>query len=85
MENQRYQPSLAKCSMSEYEHFDGEAWIVFDMLYLDLEKNTATIAVSNRGKISVIEYDLIKIEDELYFEFNPITRISLADFEEVKI
>ena len=85
MENQRYQPSLAKCSMSEYEHFDGEAWIVFDMLYLNLEKNTATIAVSNRGKISVIEYDLIKIEDELYFELNPITRISLADFEEVEI
>ena len=85
MENQMYQPSSAKCSMSEYEHFDGEAWIVFDMLYLDLEKNTATIAVSNRGKISVIEYDLMKIEDELYFEFNPITRISLADFEEVEI
>ena len=61
--------------MSEYEHFDGEAWIVFDLLYLDLEKNTATIAVSNRGKISVIEYDLMEIEDELYFEFNPITRI----------
>lgn len=85
MENQRYQPSLAKCSMSEYEHFDGEAWIVFDMLYLDLEKNTATIAVSNRGKISVLEYDLMEIEDELYFEFNPITRISLADSEEVEI
>ena len=71
--------------MSEYEHFDGEAWIVFDMLYLNLEKNTATIAVSNRGKISVIEYDLMKIENELYFEFNPITRISLADFVEVEI
>ena len=85
MENQMYQPSSAKCSMREYEHFDGEAWIVFDMLYLNLEKNTATIAVSNRGKISVIEYDLMEIEDELYFEFNPITRISLADFEEVKI
>ena len=71
--------------LPEYEHFDGECLITFNILEVNYDKNVVTVAVTNRGKISVIDYDLYKNRDgEYYFEYGAMyERIMLKDFEEV--
>ena len=46
--------------MAEYQHFDGETYITFNIVFAT--DNEIQIAVTNRGKISVLTYDLY--EDE---------------------
>ena len=39
--------------MKEYQHYDGEAFITFNIV--NLEENNVTLAVTNRGKISIAD------------------------------
>lgn len=72
--------------MQEYQLFDGEAWITFDIINLDQKRNTVMLAVTNRGKISVSEYDLFSNDKGLYFEYGPLySKIYIEDFEEVSV
>ena len=73
-----------KYYLSEFEWFDGEDYITFNLVGIDLVKNEARVAVTDRGKISVVTYDLLTGKDGgLYFEYGVIfTRIYLDDFEE---
>lgn len=74
-----------KYYLSEFELYDGEAFITFNIVYVDLDRNEVNIAVTDRGRISVITYDLLKDKNGiLYFEYGVMfTRIYLDDFEEV--
>ena len=74
-----------KYYLSEFELYDGEAFITFNIVYVDLDRNEVQIAVTDRGRISVITYDLLKDKNgSLYFEYGVMfTRIYLDDFEEV--
>lgn len=74
-----------KYYLSEFELYDGEAFITFNIVYVDLDRNEVNIAVTDRGRISVITYDLLKDKNgNLYFEYGVMfTRIYLDDFEEV--
>ena len=50
----------------------------------DEKKNTITLAITNQGKITVTEYDLLCDENGLYFEYGvEYTKIHVEDFEEV--
>ena len=73
-----------KYYLSEFELYDGEAFITFNIVYVDLDRNEVNIAVTDRGRISVITYDLFKDKNgNLYFEYGVMfTRIYLDDFEE---
>lgn len=42
--------------MAEYQHFDGETYITFNIVCTT--ENEVQLAVTNRGKISVLTYDL---------------------------
>ena len=66
-----------KYYLSEFEWFDGEDYITFNLVGIDLVKNEARVAVTDRGKISVVTYDLLTGKDGgLYFEYGAIfTRI----------
>ena len=74
-----------KYYLSEFEWFDGEDYITFNLVEIDLVKNEAQVAVTDRGKISVVTYDLLTDKKgEIYFEYGTMfTRIYLDDFEEV--
>ena len=68
-----------KLYMKEFEHFDGEFNIV------GMKDETITVAVTNQGKISFLEYDLLKDEKGLYFEYGrTYARINIENFEEVE-
>ena len=45
--------------MSEFNYFNGENFITFDLIEIDDEKREVTVAVSNTGRISVQTFDLL--------------------------
>lgn len=66
--------------MAEYQHFDGETYITFNIVFAT--DNEVQIAVTNRGKISVLTYDLYEDENGEYFEYGcKYDRIYIEDFE----
>lgn len=69
-------------SLYQFMHYDGEAFITFDVVNVSLERNEISVAVTNRGRISIVEYDLIECNDDFYFEYgSEYTKIYLSDFE----
>ena len=75
---------MNKCYLKEFQHFDGEEFITFNIYFLDKENNKITVVITNRGKITVTDYDLFEDENGLYFEYGVnYTHINLDDFEEV--
>ena len=72
-----------KFYMNEFEYFDGEKFITFNIIDIKDDK-TITVVVTNQGKISMLEYDLFQDEEGLYFEYGSnYARININDFEEV--
>lgn len=45
------QDGIRRKKMAEYQHFDGETYITFNIVFAT--DNEIQIAVTNRGKISV--------------------------------
>ena len=50
---------IRKYYLSEFQLYDGEAFVTFNIVAIDTSKNEITVAVSNRGGISVSTYDLL--------------------------
>lgn len=73
-----------KFYLKEFQFFDGEDTVVFNIVAVDDDK--ITVAVTKCGKISVIEYDLFEDENGLYFEYGVAGRepIHINDFENIE-
>ena len=73
-----------KYYLSENKLYDGECFITFNLVGVDLDRNEAQVAVSDRGRISVVTYDLMTDKNgRLYFEYGVMfERVYLDDFEE---
>ena len=78
MENQNYY-------LKEFQYFDGYTEIIFNIVDINFDKMTITLAITNQGKISVIEYDLKRDkENNLYFEYGcQYEKIAVDDFETI--
>ena len=76
MENQNYY-------LKEFQYFDGYKEIIFNIVDINFNKMTITLAITNQGKISVIEYDLKRDkENNLYFEYGcQYEKIAVDNFE----
>lgn len=70
--------------MKIYDFYDGEDYVNFTILNLNLDKKLVQLAISDRGKISVVDYDLLQTKNgEFYFEYvNALNRIMIEDFDE---
>ena len=79
MENQNYY-------LKEFQYFDGYTEIIFNIVDINFDKMTITLAITNQGKISVIEYDLKRDkENNLYFEYGyQNEKIAVDDFENIE-
>ena len=74
-----------KFYLHEFQIFDGEVTITFNIADLDEMKNEISVAITNRGRISVVTYDLFQDENGLYFEYGcEYRKINVNDFKEVK-
>ena len=69
--------------LQEFSLYDGECFITFNILDVNTDKMVITLAVTDRGKISVIELDLKQDKDQrLYFQFGvDQNKIEVDDFE----
>ena len=45
--------------MPEFDYFNGENFITFDLIEIDDEKREVTVAASDTGRISVKTFDLL--------------------------
>ena len=70
--------------LSEFELYDGEAFITFNIVGIDLDRNEVQVAITDRGRISVVAYDLLTDKNgRLYFEYGVMfERVYLDEFEE---
>ena len=48
-----------KYYLSEFQLYDGEVYVTFNIVAINTNKNEITVAISNRGRISVTTYDLL--------------------------
>ena len=72
--------------LKEFQYFDGYTEIIFNIVDINFDKMTITLAITNQGKISVIEYDLKRDKDNnLYFEYGyQNDKIAVDDFENIE-
>ena len=70
--------------LAEFEFFDGDEFVAFNIVGIDVAKNEISVAFTDRGKISVITYELMEDEDgDLYFEYGVMfKKIYVDDFTE---
>ena len=70
--------------LKEFQLYDGEVNIIFNIVAIDTFKKEIIVAISNRGRISVVTYDLLQNENGYYFEYGIyFDKININDFEEV--
>jgi len=74
--------------MFEYDFFDGDHFITFDIVEIDDDNQTITVAISNQGRITHDTFNLLEDEkfkdicENRYFEFGLYQeRIYINDFE----
>lgn len=73
-----------KFYLTEFQYFDGEDTVTFNIVDLNKSRDIITVAVTRQGKISLIDYDLRSDDGGLFFEYGVnYTRININDFEEI--
>ena len=71
--------------LHEFKLFDGEEYITFNIVALNESKKEILLAVTNRGRISQITYDLFEDENGYYFEYGcDYTKVKINEFKEIK-
>ncbi len=67
--------------MCEFEYFDGDHYIIFDIIESDADNAKITLAISNQGRITQDTFNLLDIDNEPYFEYGLYQeKIYLDDF-----
>ena len=76
---------MNKFYLKEFQLFDGEDTVVFNIVALYERSDKITVAVTKNGKITVTDYDLHLDENGLYFEYGVSGQehIHIDDFEEI--
>lgn len=72
--------------LKQFTLFDGEYDVTFNILDVNTDKMTITVAVTKAGKIFVTEYDLkIDREQDLYFQYGiENTKVNVNYFEKIE-
>ncbi len=66
----------------EFELFDGEYFHTMNLINVDEENKTATVAITYTGRISVKDFNLQQDDNGLYFEYGPLFQpIHINEFE----
>ncbi len=70
--------------MLEYDFWNGDHFITFDIIGIDENNNEITLAISEQGKITQDTYPLLGDGKDRYFEYGKFyeNKIALNDFAE---
>ncbi len=67
--------------LKEFEFYDGESFITFNILNFNEDKNTVEVAITDRGRITVSEFDIYKDFNGNYIEYkHMLNKIYLKNF-----
>lgn len=86
METKGKKENERKLYLSEFSYFDGEYNITFNIVDVDFDRQTITVAITRCGRITQDTFDLLRDKNgSLYFEYGKFyeNKISINDFEEV--
>ncbi len=81
------QENERKFYLSEFSYFDGEFDVTFNIIDVNFDRQTITVAITRAGRISQDTFDLLRDKDgKLYFEFGIFyeNKIELDDFEQIE-
>ena len=71
--------------MKEFWHFNGDYNVIFNLIEVNTESMTATVAINNLGKITQQTIELRTENYALYFEYGVMNdKIFIDDFESVE-
>ena len=75
-----------KYYLQEFHYFDGDHYIIFNIVAIDFERKEITVAISNQGKITQQTFELKGSDDKLYFEYGIFdeNKILVDEFEEIE-
>ncbi len=76
-----------KFFLSEFSYFDGEYEVTFNIIDVNFDRQTITVAISRCGRISQDTFNLLRDKDgKLYFEYGLFyeNKIGLDDFEQIE-
>ena len=74
-----------KFYLHEFKLFDGEEHITFNIVALNESKKEILVAVTNRGRITQVTYDLFEDDNGYYFEYGcEYTKVNINEFKEIK-
>ncbi len=86
MKNKVFQENERKFYLSEFSYYDGEYEITFNIVDVDFDRQSITVAITRAGKITQDTFPLLKDNSgNLYFEYGRFyeNKIALDDFCEV--
>ncbi len=71
--------------MSEFQLYDTDHYITFNIIGIDFERRKITVNISNQGKMSVQTYELKGEKNALYFEYGIFdeNKILVDEFETI--
>jgi len=71
--------------LKEFQFYDGEAFVTFNIVDINTERMEITVAVTDRGRISLMTYELKSDCQGLYFEYGSLyEKIELNSFDNVQ-
>ncbi len=71
--------------MKEFWHFNGDYNVIFNLIEVNTESMTATVAINNLGKLTQQTIELRTENDALYFEYGVMNdKIFIDDFVSVE-
>lgn len=71
--------------MKEYRHFNGDYNVIFNLIEVNTESMTATVAINNLGKLTQQTVELRTENDALYFEYSVMNdKIYIDDFVNIE-
>ena len=74
-----------KYYMKEYRHFNGDYNVIFNLIEVNTENMTVTVAINNLGKLTQQTVELRGERDNQYFEYGVMNdKIFIDDFESVE-
>ena len=66
----------------EYSLYDGCSFITFNIVDISEVRDVITVAVTNEGKISLLDFDLVSNGKDAYFEYGVmLNKVFISDFE----
>lgn len=74
-----------KYYMKEYRHFNGDYNVIFNLIEVNNDNHTVTVAINNLGKLTQQTVELRTENDALYFEYGVMNdKMYIDDFISVE-